>query len=49
MGFPLSPTGVGEHEERALDFDSSQRARNQLVAYQLAPAITDFVLDEGRE
>jgi len=49
MGFPLPPIGVGEHEERALDFDSSQRARDQSVVYQLAPAITDFILNEGRE
>ena len=25
MGFPLRPTGGGEHEERAEDLDSSQR------------------------
>ena len=43
MGFPLRPTGVGEHEQRAEDLDSSQRARNHLVAYHLAPAITDFI------
>jgi len=27
MGFPLRPTGGGEHEERAEDLDSSQSAR----------------------
>ena len=49
MGFPLRPTGGGEHEERAEDLDSSQRARDHLVAYHLAPAITDFILDANRE
>jgi len=48
MGFPLRPTGGGEHEERAEDLHSSQGVRNHLVAYQLAPAITDFILDENR-
>jgi len=47
-GFPLRPTGGGEHEERAEDLDSSQRVRNHLVAYHLAPAITDFISDENR-
>jgi len=46
-GFPLRPTGGGEHEERAEDSDSSQRVRDQLVAYHLAPAITDFISDES--
>jgi len=27
MGFPLRPTGGGEHEERAEDLNSSQRVR----------------------
>jgi len=45
MGFPLRPTGGGEHEERAEDWDSSQRVRDHLVA----PAITDFISDENRE
>jgi len=49
MGFPLRPTGGGEHEERAEDSDSSQGVRDHLVAYHLAPAITDFILDENRE
>jgi len=49
MGFPLRPTGGGEHEERAEDLDSSQRVRDHLVAYHLAPAITDFISDENRE
>jgi len=49
MGFPLRPTGGGEHEERAEDLDSSQGVRDRLVAYHLAPAITDFILDENRE
>ena len=48
MGFPLRPTGGGEHEERAQDLDSSQGVRNHLVAYHLAPAITDFISDENR-
>jgi len=45
MGFPLRPTGGGEpeHEERAEDLDSSQGVRDHLVAYHLAPAITDFI------
>jgi len=51
MGFPLRLTGdwEGEHVERAEDLDSSQRACGHLVAYHLAPAITDFNLDEDRE
>jgi len=49
MGFPLRLTGVGEHEERVEDSDSSQRVRDHLVVYHLAPAITDFILDENRE
>jgi len=35
MGFPLRPTGGGEHEERAEDLDSSQGVRDHLVAYHL--------------
>ena len=38
-----------EHEERAEDFDSSQRVHDHLVAYLLAPAIPDFILNEKRE
>ena len=49
MGFLLRLTGGGEHEERAEDSDSSQRVRDQLVAYHLAPAITNFISDENRE
>jgi len=49
MGFPLRPTGGGEHEERAEDLDSSQRVRDHLVAYYLVPAITDFISDENRK
>jgi len=49
MGFPLRPTGGGEHETRAEDLDSSLRVRDHLVAYHLAPAITDFISDENRE
>ena len=41
MGFPLRPTGGGEHETRAEDLDSSLRVRDHLVAYHLAPAITE--------
>jgi len=47
MGFPLRPTGGGELEERAEDLDSCQGVRDHLVAYHLAPAITDFILDEN--
>ena len=39
IGFPLRPTGGGEHEERADDLDSSQEVHDRLVAYHLAPAI----------
>jgi len=46
-GFSLRPTGRGEHEERAEDLDSSQRVRDHLVSYHLAPAITDFISDEN--
>jgi len=48
MGFPLRLTGGGEYEERAEDLDSSQGVRHHLVAYHLAPAITDFISDENR-
>ena len=48
MGFPLRLTGGGELEERAEDLDSSQGVRDPLVAYHLAPAITDFISDENR-
>ena len=48
MGFPLRPTRGGEHEERAEDLDSSQGVRDHLVAYRLAPGITDFISDENR-
>ena len=47
MGFPLRPTGGGEHEERAEDLDSSQEVSE--IAYHLAPAITDFISDENRK
>jgi len=49
MRFPLRPTGGGEHEERAEDLDSSQRVGDHLVAYHLAPAIIDLILDENWE
>jgi len=48
MGFPLRPTRGGEHEKRAEDLDSSLGVRDHLVAYHLAPAITDFISDENR-
>jgi len=48
MGFPLRLTERGEHEERAEDSDSSHRVRDHLVAYHLAPAITDFISDANR-
>jgi len=48
-GFSLRPTGRGEHERREEDLDRSQRVRDHLVAYHLAPAITDFILDENWE
>jgi len=31
MGFPLRPTGGGEHEEKAEDSDSSQRVNDRCV------------------
>jgi len=46
---PLRPTGGDEHEVGAEDLDSSQRVRDHLVAYRLAPAITDFISDENRK
>jgi hypothetical protein len=49
MGFPLRPTGGVEHKESVEDLDSSQRVRDHLVAYHLALATTDFILDENRE
>jgi len=49
MCFPLRPTGGGEHEERAENLDSSEGVRYHLVAYHLAPAITDFISDGNRE
>jgi len=48
-GLSLETTGGGEHEERAEDLDSSQRVHDHLVAYHLAPAITDLISDENRE
>jgi len=36
------PTAAAE------DLDSSQGVRDHLVAYHLAPAITDFISDENR-
>jgi len=47
-GFPLRPTGGGKHEEREENLDSSQGVRDHLVAYHLAPVITDFISDENR-
>jgi len=49
MGFPLRLIGRGEHEENAEDLDSSQRVRDHIVAYHLAPVITDFISDENWE
>jgi len=49
MEFPLRPTGGGEHEERAEDLESSQRVRDHLVAYNLAPAITYVISDKNLE
>jgi len=49
MGFLLRLTCGGEHKERAEDLNSSRRVRNHLVAYHLALAIPDFILDENRE
>jgi len=49
MGFPLRPTGGREHEKKAEDTEGSQRVRDHFVAYHLAPAITDFILDENWE
>jgi len=49
MGFPWGLSGGGEHKERAEDSDSSQKVSDHLVAYYLAPAITDFISDENQE
>jgi len=49
MGFPLRTRGRGEHEERAKDLDNRRMVRHHLVTYYLAPAITDFILDQNRE
>jgi len=49
MNFDLRPTGGGEHKERAEDLDSSNRVRDHLVVYHLAPVMTDFILDENWE
>ena len=43
MGSSSRPTGGGQHKERAEDLYSSQRVRDNLVAYHLAPAITEFI------
>ena len=48
-GRSLKTDRLGEHEERAEDLDGSQRVRDHLVAYHLAPAITDLILDENWE
>ena len=42
QGFPLRPTGGGEHEEKAEDLNNSQGVCDNFVAYHLAPAITDL-------
>ena len=47
-GLSLETNRWGEREERAEDSDSSQEVRDHLVAYHLAPAITDFISDENR-
>ena len=48
LGFLLRLTDCGEHEQSAdEDLDSSQRERDHLVAYHLAPAIADFIFDEN--
>ena len=49
MGFPLRPKVGGDHEKRVEDLDSSQRVRDHLIAHHLAPAITDFIVDENQE
>jgi len=43
--FPLRQAGGEEPEKRAEDLDSSPSACDHLVAYDLAPAITHFILD----
>ena len=49
LDFDLSLSGGGEYEERAEDLDSSQRVRDHLVVYHLAPAITEIISDEHQE
>jgi len=48
-GLSLETDRWGEHEERADHLDSSQKKCDHLVAYHLAPAITNFISDENRE
>jgi len=48
MGFPLRPTGGGEHEKRADDLESSRGVRDHLVAYHLALVVFDFISEENR-
>jgi len=43
----LRPKGAREREEEVEDLDSSQRVRDHLVAYHLAPTINDFISDVG--
>ena len=45
----LRQAGGGKHEERAQDLHSRQSARGQVVTHHLAPAITDFILDENQK
>ena len=49
MSVFLRLKGEGEHEEKAEDLDSSQKVRDHVVAYHLAPAIIDFISDGNRE
>jgi len=46
LSLETDSAGGGEHEERAEDLDSSQGVHDHLVAYHLAPVITDLVSDE---
>jgi len=49
MGFPLRSTCGGEHERRVENLVSSQKARDRLLAYYLAPAIIDLISDGNWE
>jgi len=48
-GLSLETDRWGRARGEIKDLDSSQRVRDHLVAYHLAPTINDFILAENRE